>query len=171
MNLARHCELCDNQEKSLKTGTTCGLTQRKPEFNRTCSKIYLNDKFKNKLKKINVEYEKVKRSKTITYTYFIVFLSISLAVIIGGFLFGKYVLDNGVISTVPIIIMGVGLGPLGLAFGALNKYRIDIEIAKSKKEKIDEILSLYSITYNFNVKFGNEYHGIQESFVDLQIKN
>ena len=43
MDLARHCDLCDNQKTSLKLGTTCELTDQKPEFNKTCSKIKLNE--------------------------------------------------------------------------------------------------------------------------------
>ena len=61
MNPTRHCELCDKQKTDLKVGTTCGLTDRKPEFNKTCAKIELNEKFENKLKKVNIEYENFKR--------------------------------------------------------------------------------------------------------------
>ncbi|WP_412560829.1 hypothetical protein [Winogradskyella sp. MIT101101] len=170
MNLARHCELCDHQKVNLKHGTTCGLTDRKPEFNKTCAKITLNEKFENKLKTVNIEYEKIKRTKILTYTYFAVFIAIGIAVIVGGYLLGKYALDSGVISTVPIIIMAVGLAPLGMAFGTLNKYRQGIESAKSKKDKIDEVLNLYRIDYNIDIKFGKEYHGTQEVYADLNVK-
>mgnify|MGYP001419952093 CR=1 FL=1 len=170
MDLTRHCELCDNQKIDLKTGTTCGLTDRKPEFNKTCAKIKLTDKFENKLKSVNVEYENFKRKKILTYTYFVVFLIIGLVVIIGGYLLGKYALDNGVLSTVPIIIMGIGLIPLGLAFGTLNKFRQEIEVAKSKKDRVDEVLSEYRIEYDINIMFGKEIHGTQEVFADLKTK-
>lgn len=170
MNLARHCELCDHQKVNLKDGTTCGLTDRKPEFNKTCAKIKLNEKFENKLKIVNIKYEKVKRTKILTYTYFVVFIIIGITVIVGGYLLGKYALDSGVISTVPIIIMAVGLTPLGMAFGTLNKFQQGIESAKSKKDRIDEVLNLYRIDYKIDVKFAKEYHGIQEVYAVLSIK-
>ena len=99
-----------------------------------------------------------------------VFLIIGLVVIIGGYLLGKYALDNGVLSTVPIIIMGIGLIPLGLAFGTLNKFRQEIEVAKSKKDRVDEVLSEYRIEYDINIMFGKEIHGTQEVFADLKTK-
>ncbi len=170
MDLARHCDLCDHQKISLKLGTTCGLTDRKPEFNRTCAKIELNEKFEHKLKSVNIEYQNIKRKKILTYTYFAVFLAIGIAVIVGGYLLGKYALDSGVISTVPIIIMGVGLVPLGMAFGTLNKHRQEIEVAKSKKDKVDEVLNEYRIEYVINIVFGKEIHGTQEVYAELKTK-
>jgi len=170
MNLAKHCELCDNQIVSLKEGTTCKLTNRKPEFNKTCSKIELNEKFEEKLKAVNIEYESFKRTKVLTYIYFIIFLTISFAVMIGGYLLGKYALDFGVISTVPLIIMGVGVLVLPVAFGPLNRYRNRISVSKSKKSKIDNVLNLYNIDYTIDLKFGKEIHGTQEVQSDLNVR-
>lgn len=170
MDLARHCELCDNQKISLEFGTTCELTNRKPEFNKTCSKIQLNEKFENKLKSVNIEYENFKRKKTLTYTYFVVFLIIGIAVIVGGYLLGKYALGKNVISTVPLIIMGVGLIPLGMTFGTLNKYKQEINIVKSKKDKVDEVLNEYRIEYEIDIAFGDEIHGTQEVYAELKTK-
>ena len=170
MNPTRHCDLCDHQKKDLKIGTTCGLTDRKPEFNGTCAKIKLNEKFENKLKMVNIEYHNIKRKKALTYAYFIVFLAVGITVIIGGYLLGTYALDSGVISTVPLIVMGVGLAPLGMAFGTLNKYRQEIEVAKSKKNNIDEVLNKYRIEYEIDISFGKEIHGTQEVYTDLKTK-
>jgi len=167
---SRQCNLCDNQKVSLKEGTICTLTDRKPEFNKTCTKIELNDKFENKLKEVNIRYQKVKRSKAVTYIYFIVFLAIALAVMIGGFLFGKYVFESGVISAIPIIIMSIGLAPLGMAFGALNNHHNELKIATNQKNMLDEVLDLYRIEYDIDIKFGKEYHGTQDVSANLQIK-
>ena len=73
MELARHCELCDHQKITLKEGTTCGLTDRKSEFNSTCIEIELNEKFEDKLKDVNIRFQKINGEKTLTYLYFIVF--------------------------------------------------------------------------------------------------
>lgn len=169
MDLAKHCELCDNQKVNLKEGTTCGLDGRKPFFNKTCLKIELNEKFERKLKEINIKYEKLRSEKAVTYTYFVVFLIIGSLVILAGFLLGKYILENGVIATAPLIIMGVGLAPLGLAFGTLNNYRQELEIATKKKNQIDHILELYRIDYKIDIKFGEKYHGNQDVYVNLKV--
>ena len=169
VDLTKHCQLCDNQVVSLMGGTTCGLTKQKPDFNKTCIKIQLNDKFEQKVKEINVDHEKVRRTKKLTYTYFIVFLIISLAVMIGGYLLGSYILEKGVISTVPLIIIGVGFTILPIAFGPVNNYRNEMSIIKKKKENLDGILSLYNIDYSIDMKFGKEIHGTQEVETDLKI--
>ncbi|WP_053992611.1 hypothetical protein [Mangrovimonas sp. TPBH4] len=170
MDLTKHCHLCEHQSVSLKEGTSCTLTNRKPEFNRTCSKIELGDKFKTTLKSTNVELEKLKRNKTLTLIYFAVFTTIGLSVIIGGFLLGRYAWVSGVISPIPLVIMGVGLGPLGLAFGTLNRHNADFKLAKKHKDQIDNILELYKIEYAIDIKFGKEYHGTQDIEVQLNIK-
>ena len=170
MHLTKHCNLCDHQSVSLNEGTTCSLTNKKPTFNRTCSKIELKEKFENIIKSSNVEFEKLKRNKTLTYIYIIVFTTIGLVVILGGFLLGKYAWDNGAISTVPLIIMGVGLGPLGLAFGTLNRYNADFKLAKNHKDTIDKVLKLYRIEYSIDIKFGKKYHGTQDIDVNLKTK-
>jgi len=170
MDLARHCNLCDHQKISLKEGTTCGLTDQKPEFNKTCFKIELNEKFEDTLKSVNIEYEQIKQTKTLTHLYFGVFITLGIAVIIVGYLLGKHALNSGVISTVPLIIMAIGLAPLGKALDTLTKYRQRIQVAKSKKDKMDEVLNVYRIQYDIDMKFGKKHHGTQEVQTKLNVK-
>lgn len=169
MDLSRHCALCDHQQKSLSAGTTCGLTNRKPEFNKSCFKIELNQKFEDQLKDVNIRYRKLQKERFLTYTYFAVFIIIGIAVIAGGYFIGKYAYDNRVISTVPLIIMAVGLGPLGLATGTLSKHVQNLKLAKHKKVRLDEVLDCYGITYTLAIDFGKEYHGNQDVYIDLKI--
>ncbi|RZS91898.1 hypothetical protein [Aquimarina brevivitae] len=169
-HLASHCELCDHQQFDLKIGTTCALTDRKPEFNKTCSKIELNDKFETQLKDINITYDQLKRKKALTIAYFVVMVFVGIAIITSAFLLGKYALGNRVVSAVPIIIMGVSLGPFVMGFGTLNSYLQELRVAKSKKERIDKILDLYNIKYDLDIQFGKSYHGTQEAAVHLNIK-
>lgn len=170
MVLARHCALCDHQKVSLEIGTTCGLNDKKPEFNRTCIKISLTDKFENKLKSVNVEYERLKRKKFLTYTYFVMMVIVGVSVSVGGFLIGKYVYDNHVFSKTPLIIMIVGLTPLGMGIGTLNRYRQDVDLAKYSKDQVDEVLKEYRIEYEIDMKFEKEIHGSQDVFVELKTK-
>ncbi|PHQ31320.1 hypothetical protein [Leeuwenhoekiella nanhaiensis] len=171
MNSTHHCDLCDHQEKSLSQGSICTLTGHKPAFSNTCSKISLGTEFEDKLKDVNIRYAKLQKDRAITYAYFIVFLLIGIVVIAGGFLFGKYIYDKGFLSTVPLIIMAVGLAPLGLAIGTLNKHLENRKAAKLKKDRVDAVLEKYRITYDITVQFGASYHGKQEVYVDLQTSN
>ena len=118
---------------------------------------------------VNANYENIKREKSITYLYFVIFLCISIAIIIGGFLLGKYGLESGVISTVPIIIMGIGLLVLSKPFSALNNYKNEYSISKKKKDNTDEVLKLYNIHYEIDIKFCKEIHGKQEVITNLKV--
>ena len=57
-----------------------------------------------------------------------------------------------------------------MAFGTLNNFRQKHEIAKSKKDKVDEVLNEYRITYDFDIKYGKEFHGTQEVITELNVK-
>jgi hypothetical protein len=174
MHQARHCELCDHQTVTLKDGTICGLTDRKPDFHRTCLNIALNEKFEEKLKLSNVQYQKVLSSKTWTYAYFLVFLILSL-IVMGGALYFAYYLFNltdrvGVISVAPVVILAIGIGLLSKAFGARNNYQQDLAAALHNKEKIDHALELYNIDYSIDIQFGRKYHGTEEVYVDVKFR-
>ena len=170
MNPTEHCRLCSHQKVDLKTGITCGLTDKKPNFENSCPTISFSDQLKNKIIAINCEYEGIKRKSILTYFYSILILVISLSVIIGGWYFGKYVYDAGVLSTVPVIIIGVGFLLFTAAFGPLNFHLRDKNLAKQKKDKIDHILILYNMDDSININFGREIHGSQEVFSDLKLQ-
>ncbi|WP_028374684.1 hypothetical protein [Leeuwenhoekiella sp. MAR_2009_132] len=116
-----------------------------------------------------MRYEKFKGNRLLTYLYFVIFLFIGLCVIVGGFLLGKFGFDNRVVSTVPLLIMTVGLPVLGLAFGTLNTHLNEFALAKRRKRDVDDVLKLYKIDYKMQVKFGREYHGTQDVHYDLEI--
>ena len=61
--ISKHCNLCDNELKSLNDGLTCGLTNKQPEFNKSCSKISLTEKFQQELEIVNLDIEITKRTK------------------------------------------------------------------------------------------------------------
>ncbi len=169
---ARHCELCDHQQVTLKDGSICGLTERKPEFNRTCLKITLNEKFQGKLLDANVHYKQIFGRKSWVSAYFMVFMIIGIAVILGAAWFTYYLYNltetTGVISVIPFIIGGVGFAVMAMANGTRNKFRKDLDEAKHKKEKIDSVLELYNINYDMNIELGQVYHGKQEMNVDVR---
>ncbi|WP_394746793.1 hypothetical protein [Spongiimicrobium salis] len=170
MNLVQHCELCSLQEMDYIEGARCALTQTKPNFKRTCPDIQLEQKLTAKIKAVNIAYERVRRTRTVTFVYSTVFSLIGIATIIGAYLLGTYVFDNGVISIVPLLIMLVGLVVLAMAFGPLNTYQRDIALTKRQKQKLDKLLKLYHRSYVINVSFGKEIHGDVEVDVHLEIK-
>lgn len=147
MNQTNHCQLCELQQYDIHTGTRCDLTNDRPDFKDKCPDIVFKDKYQAKIKEINIEYELVKRTKATSISNFIVFLILSIATIAAGFLIGKYGLDKGVISTVPLIIMGVGVSILPLASGPLNTYRWGMKIARKKKKELGALIDVQHTIY------------------------
>lgn len=176
--LTHHCELCDHQKVNLKEGSICGLTERKPSFHRTCLKISLTQKFEEKLKLVNIEYQRIQKDKWWTYAYSIVFLSMSCAVFYGVYWFIGYMDElfesrkygQGYITVVPIVIFAIGFVLLAMAGGAFNKHRRDVAKTTLKKQRIDTVLAQYNISYTIEIFFGKKYHGTQEVAVNLNLK-
>lgn len=169
MELARHCELCDYQQIDFVEGSICQLTNQKPAFSRTCSKIQLSTKFEERLEKINVQYELAKRQKTIAIAYLIVFLLISAIVFFIAYILGKKAILAGAFSFVNIVLYGVGGLVFLIAFKPLASYLRDMEVAKMNKKNIDTILNNYNINYSFRVRFGKKIHGEQHYETQLDI--
>lgn len=169
MNLAKHCALCENQMVSLQSGTTCALTEKKPEFNTTCAKIQFGDKLYERIKSILIEYESVKHARPDVIFTLLFYLFISSAIMCAGVLLGRYVLASGVISTVPLIIMGVGFLTLPMAFGPLNSYRRNLSLAQRKKDNLEDLLKKYKIKYTFDIHFKKKMFTPLEAYIDLKI--
>lgn len=169
-DLTQHCKLCDNKIIDFKTGTLCGLTNKKPDFQHKCGVIKLDAEFENNIENVNIEYEAVLKTKTDTYGHFIFYLIIAIAIVLGGFLLGKFVLDRGVISTVPIIIMALGLGPLAMAFGPLNHYNTELKIAKKKKTDLDTLCKMYGFNYDIAITHLKDSLGNKSYETNLNIR-
>lgn len=180
MQLTHHCVLCDHQKVNLKEGSICGLTERKPNFHRTCLQISLTQKFEEKLKSVNIEYQRVLNNKWWTYVYSIVFILISFLVFFILYKFNDrldILLENsnsaraqGLLIVVYIVLATIGIILFGMAAGAFNKYRNDVAKVTIQKLRIDEVLSVYNISYTIDIAFGKKYHGTQEVAVDLNLK-
>lgn len=129
----------------------------------------LSHSIEEKVKAVNVEFELIMRNKLMIQVNLIVFLTLSVGIMIGGYLFGKLILDRGVFSAIPLIIIGIGLVMLPFAFGPFNKFRNKLTVAKSKKQRVDEVLALYGVRYTFDVSFGKEVHGSRDVKTNLSI--
>ena len=153
-----HCKICDNKKVDIPKGITCEKTGRKPEFVKQCDIITLNNNMEERVVQINETIFLVKRIKADAYFHLILFVSIGVVMMIGGYLFGRYVLDMGVISTVPVIIMGIGLLVFSFAFGPFNKYNRDIKAALAEKKRLDETLLKYNMSYQIDFKIEDKIH-------------
>ena len=170
MDLTQHCKICDNKIIDFKIGTLCELTDKKPDFQNKCGVIKLDVEFEKEIINVNIEYEAVLKTKTNTIGHLVMYSIIALAPLIGGFLLGKFVFENGVISTVPLIIMGIGLGPLAIAFGPLNLYHTSLKIAKKKKNNLDDLCKMYGYRYDIDITHLKDSLGNKSYETDLKIR-
>lgn len=151
MDLTLHCKLCDHKILDFKTGTLCGLTNKKPDFQNKCGVITIQDNFEEQIKVVNIEHDSVLKTRTDTYGHLIMYGILAIVIVLAGFLLGKYILEKGVFSTVPIIIMTVGLAVLGIAFAPLNLYNTKIKIARKKKNTLDNLCKMYGYKYTIDI--------------------
>ncbi|OUS02517.1 hypothetical protein A9Q86_03150 [Flavobacteriales bacterium 33_180_T64] len=170
MELTQHCKLCDHKIIDFKTGTLCGLTSKKPDFQNKCGVIQLDTEYKSEIENVNIEHEAVLKTKTDTFGHLVLYSIIALALFLGGFLVGKYIFEKGVISTVPLIIMGLGFGPLAIAFGPLNLYNTNLKIAKKKKTILDTLSQMYGFDYDIDITHLKDSLGNKSYDTNLKIR-
>jgi hypothetical protein len=159
MELVKHCELCDHRVFDLSTGTTCGLTSKRPEFNGKCLDIKFGDNHVRRIKEVNIEYYKVASKRWMSVAHFILYFMIGVTIMLGGYLLGSMAWDKGVVSTVPLIIIGVGFLIIPFATGPLIKFSQDVRIERERKVKMDELLKSYNIEYDSEVIVDQDVHG------------
>jgi fucose permease len=168
MNKSDHCKFCDHKIVDFSAGTLCKLTHKKPDFDMKCNSISLDTTFKQLIEELNIKYEAVKKTKVDSYGHFFFYLAIAIGVILTGYFIGKYALESGVISTVPLIIIAIGIGVLGLAIGPINHYRNELNLSKNNKERLDKIAGLYG--YDYNIKIQHHQDSLGNKFYDTDLK-
>ncbi|CAM1340912.1 hypothetical protein [Tenacibaculum aestuarii] len=171
MNFSRHCDLCENQITSLEKGLTCNLTNKKPNFNNTCSKITLDKKFQEKLEIANLELEIIRRNQKSTHLTFYGTIIIGFLLILLGYFLSDWKIFSLYLWYVKIGMIVAGFSFLGTAYSKLNKYRRENKKAELKKNKIDEVLNKYGISYQENFDFKEKIHGTQEVIMNIEFKN
>ena len=171
MNFSRHCDLCDNRISSLEKGLTCNLTNKKPDFNNTCSKITLDKKFQEKLEIANLELEIIRRNQKSTHLTFYGIIIIGFLLILLGYFLSDWKIFSFYLWYVKIGIIVAGFSFLGTAYSKLNKYRRENKKAQLEKSKIDEVLNKYGISYQENFDFKEKIHGTQEVIVNVEFRN
>tara|TARA_B100000809_G_C14892050_1_gene443025 strand:+ start:98 stop:652 length:555 start_codon:yes stop_codon:yes gene_type:complete len=171
MNFSKHCDLCENEITNLEKGLTCKLTNKKPEFKNTCSKINLNEKFQAKIEIINLELEIISRNKRSTHQTFYFLLFIGFILIIGGYYFFKGNTKSVYAMEIAFGIISIGITFWGVASNKLTEFRRKFNNAEFDKFDLDEFLEKYGIEYKSDFSFKEKIHGIQEVIVKMNFKN
>ncbi|WPR74757.1 hypothetical protein [Algoriphagus sp. NG3] len=167
MQVANHCELCEHRLFDLSTGSTCGLTTLKPAFNEKCSTIKFGNNYINRIKEVNVDYYKIASTKYYNILHCILYLVIAGSVISAGYYLGATAWDKGVISTVPLIIIGIGVSIIPIAIGPLLNFRQKLVAVKDKKTKLDALLETYNVAYEIEIVVDEDVHGNKDYEVEI----
>jgi hypothetical protein len=150
-----HCQFCSLKKYDFKSGTTCGLTNKVPDFNKTCPEIKLkNQILESQIIKINADFEHNKDSKFWVILNLIFFSAIFILLILSGFLFAEYLnsYSRFRLYIFPLVIIIISFSILKIAVGPFNTYRRDNKIYSFEKNRIDSFLSLYGISYVLKFK-------------------
>ena len=176
--MKRHCDLCDHQKLSLEKGSICGVSNKKPNFNRTCVKIDFGNNLLDLLEGVLIDLEDLKISKKKVYKSFISGSIMGVVLLLFGYFVFDYFLNNGYrvslkstefIIFVPSIILITGYYFVKKAIDSLNNHRNDFIFTENSKNEIDEILHLYNQKYIYQIDFNKEVHGIQEVDVEIEL--
>ena len=169
----RHCALCEHEIKSLELGVICQLTNRKPDFHRTCTTIQLDQKFQEELEIAHLNLELLDKKKNATYlTFYILIIIIGfLLIITSTAIAGLIEYDSLYFWETKLTIIGIGISLLTSAYFKLNKFRDKLSSAAFNKHKIDEVLEKYGIRYKTKIEFKEKIHGTQDVDITITYKN
>ncbi|MEL0650680.1 hypothetical protein V6246_04550 [Algibacter sp. TI.3.09] len=148
---AKHCDLCEFPKRNLKTGLHCGLTDKKPDFKVSCSKIKFSKEFKNYLPELQNQIEKLKKRKTSVYVKFLLTSTIGLIVIFKShslleivfkmelsYSSWRYFEDTYLIYLVGAAILSIALRPI-------LQYKKALKDLKSEKTEINTVINKYNL--------------------------
>ncbi len=162
----RHCDFCEFPKRNLESGLTCGLTDKKPDFKVSCSKIKFNSSFKEYLPELLNQIGNVKKRKTSVYLKFILLSLIGLTVIFKchSLLDKIFEMEFGYSSWIyfkyTLLVYFVGAGLISMAFWPLLKYRNELKELESDKREINKILKNYDLNIESLLKNKKRHHNI-----------
>ena len=176
--MKRHCDLCDHQKLSLEKGSICGVSNKKPNFNRTCVKIRFDKKLKTILEDIIIKLEELKKSRKNAFSNFIFSIVFGLIIIVSGYFVWKYFIENYNLNSragsefiaLLFLFIGVGFYILKNAINKLNRFKNQLINIENDKIDVDETLNLYSKKYEYKIDFNKEIHGIKEVVIDVRLQ-
>ncbi|WP_196890670.1 hypothetical protein [Aureivirga marina] len=169
MNKNMHCELCELQSFDFINGITCSLTKEKATFKNRCSKIQFGEKLEEKIVEINQEYENLKYMKKHAYSNLIFYSLIGIGVWILNYFITIRIFEVGVISTISLSLFLIGGTIIGYGTGAYKFYNSSRKSIIPKKEKLDNILKIYQISYSFVSEIKTNLIGRRETVSELNL--
>ena len=161
--------MCDHQKLSLQKGDLCGLTNRKPDFNRTCIRIKLNEKLKQILGELHVNLEDQIILKKELRLNLILKPILGFVVVLMGYYMWQYILNQGYIAFIPAIIIAIGIYLIRNPFSQKKAYNNEISLIDYEIKEIKDVLKLYQVSYKAEVIFSKEIHGTKEGIGNIII--
>jgi hypothetical protein len=169
MKMKRHCDLCDHQKLSLKEGSLCGLTNKKPSFNRTCVRVCFDKNLVCLLEDLHINFEDQINLKKKSSTSFIIKPILGIVVIMIGYFLWQYILSVGYIAFIPAVIIAMGAYLIRNPFTQRKLFNTQITKIENQLFQINEVLKMYHITYTTKVTFSKEVHGVQKAKANIKI--
>ncbi|MCL7752558.1 hypothetical protein [Polaribacter sp. Z022] len=184
--MKRHCDLCDHQKLSLQKGDLCGLTNQKPEFNRTCTTIDFGNNLLDILEDILVDLEELKNTKKKVYKNVVSGSIVGVFLLICGYIIFDYFYNNelkaiilkfdkssvdsiGFLIIVSGSVLITGYHYLKKAINNFSNHKNQLISLENYKLEIDEVLSLYNQKYKYKITFDKEVHGTQEIDIEIEL--
>ena len=150
----KHCDLCIHSKRDLKTGLTCGLTGKKPNFKSFCSKIVFSDHFKIYASQLLADIQNLQKRKTSIYSNVFFLLSIGITIIVCTFsplttrllkaFYPTFDYASWKYFTYMFILNFIGIQIIFVGIYKVYKYKKDIKKLKSKKGELNSILNNYN---------------------------
>ena len=169
MDKVNHCEICDLHTLNLKEGILCSLTSKKPEFQKKCPDIKLNQNLKEKIIEVNTEFEDSKYVKKLAIGNFVFYSLLGIGVLGICYLLIISLFRLARIHTFTIAVFCVGMGFFGIAIGVLNYSRRKRQLISPKKQILDDLTLLYNVRYQFDSKTSTDFMGVKETKINLRL--
>ncbi len=169
MNKWNHCKICDLHSINLEHGIICSLTSKKPEFQKKCPDIKLNQNLKGKIIEVNTEFEDSKYVKKLAIGNFVFYSLIGVGVLGICYFLIISLFRLARIHTFTIAVFCIGIGFFGIGIGALNYSKRKRQIISPKKQTLDKLTELYNIRYQFDSKISTDVMGIKETTINLKL--
>ena len=145
MKHSKHCNLCDNEIATFEKGIICGISKKKPEFEKYCSDIKLNEKFNEKLKNVNFKLLELKRKKKWNYLSFSLFFGFGFLLIFKSGTIAEWNKNETYFLVHKVGIIAVGITILMNTIRNFTKYKGELKSVKLEKKEINSISKIYGI--------------------------
>lgn len=175
---AFHCQFCSLKKYDFKTGTTCGLTKKAPDFYDSCPTIKIkNQTLEEQIVRINADFEHNKKSKFWVLLNLIFFSLVCILLISFGFNIADYLNSIDLVTSevrfyvIPVVFFGISFLVLKIAVGPFNTYRKDAKIFSFEKQRMDTFLSKYGINYIIHFKRNERIGESLDIDYDFELKD